>query len=527
LQAAGEATNIRPKVARFLTLTLKGVSRVKIASPKLNTSHLTRNEEAMLRCQTALDLKDRGVFESAQEVLRPFWNELGSHPNIKGLHPSVAAEVCICVGILTGWIGSKKEAKDSQEVAKNLITEGITYFESVGDTKKIAAARAEIAYCYWRQGSLDEARIMLNDALQVLTAEGNTRAKALLKLVTVEWSASRHHVALRLLTENARLFDRVSNYTTRGNYHNESAIILRHLAKSERTDENLQSALGEFEKADHFFKLARNNVYRASVKNNVGLILLNQGRYKDAQKYLTEARRLSTIVRDKTQTAQIDESRAQVLLAEQKFKEAETVARGAVSVLEKSGHQSLLADSLITHGVALARLKKTAQAQFTFQRAIEIAYQVGALNKAGLAALTLVEELDELPTEISHAAYNRASEWLVNSQSQEILLRLNTAARKVLLNLRGDVEAEESTNNLLNKPCDLQAEVLRYEGALIRQALGKVNGSVTRAAALLGMSYQGLAYVIQSRHKDLLKERSPIRRRSRRDTVFHPARSKH
>jgi hypothetical protein len=44
-----------------------------------------------------------------------------------------------------------------------------------------------------------------------------------------------------------------------------------------------------------------------------------------------------------------------------------------------------------------------------------------------------------------------------------------------------------------------------------------VSGSVTRAAALLGMSYQGLAYVIESRHKDLLKERSPIRRRSRRD----------
>jgi hypothetical protein len=31
------------------------------------------------------------------------------------------------------------------------------------------------------------------------------------------------------------------------------------------------------------------------------------------------------------------------------------------------------------------------------------------------------------------------------------------------------------------------------------------------------MSYQGLAYVIESRHKDLLKERSPIRRRVRKD----------
>jgi hypothetical protein len=31
------------------------------------------------------------------------------------------------------------------------------------------------------------------------------------------------------------------------------------------------------------------------------------------------------------------------------------------------------------------------------------------------------------------------------------------------------------------------------------------------------MSYQALAYILESRQKDLLKERTPIRRRSRRD----------
>jgi tetratricopeptide (TPR) repeat protein len=279
----------------------------------------------------------------------------------------------------------------------------------------------------------------------------------------------------------------------------------------------LLEAISEFEQADEHFKAARNSIFRADVKNNVGLILLNLCKFRDAHKYLDEARRLAVRAKNKVRVAHFDESRAQVLLAERKFKEAEIVARGAVAVLEKSGHQCLLADALITHAVALARLKKSDQAQFTFQRAIEVAYHVGALNKAGLAALTLVEELSDLPTGISHAAYDRASEWLANSQSQEILQRLNFAARKVLLSLNGDAESDETPNNLMNKPCDLQGEVQRYEGAIIRQALGKVNGSVTRAAALLGMSYQGLAYVIQSRHKDLLKERSPIRRRSRRE----------
>ena len=195
-------------------------------------------------------------------------------------------------------------------------------------------------------------------------------------------------------------------------------------------------------------------------------------------------------------------------------------------VLEKSGHQCLLTDALITQGIALARLKQTDHAQFIFQKAIEVAHQVGALNKAGLAALTMIEELDKLAPDTLYAAYDRASEWLAKSQSQDLLLRVNAAARKVFMKLHGEGRGEhatveeadpEDTQALLNKPCDLQQEVWKFEGGLIREALAKASGSLTRAAALLSMSYQALAYILESRHKDLLKERSPIRRRSRRE----------
>lgn len=86
-------------------------------------------------------------------------------------------------------------------------------YESAGDLKQVAAARAEIAYCYFREGALNEARIMLTEALEKLTTEGNTRARALLKLTTVEWSASRYNVALEILTNNAYLFKKVSRST--------------------------------------------------------------------------------------------------------------------------------------------------------------------------------------------------------------------------------------------------------------------------------------------------------------------------
>jgi tetratricopeptide (TPR) repeat protein len=496
---------------------------MKITSQNLDAAHLTVNEQALLRCQSALEFRDKGDFSAARKVMLPFWRGVGENPEMNALHASVAAELLICVGVLTSWIGSKEGIEKAQETAKNLISEGIVFYESVGDKKKVAAAQAEIAYCYFRQGAFDEARLMLTEAIQKLTTQGNTRARALLKLATVEWASARYNRALEILTDNANLFEKINNHTVQANYHNEYAIILRHLAKEDslKRESLLRRAIDEFERADRHLQLARSKMFRASVKNNVGLILFNLSRYKEAHRYLEAARRFALTTKNKVQGAEIDESRAQVFIAEKKYKEAEAVARNAVRVLEKSGHQCLLADVLITQGVALARLKKVEHSQFTFQKAIEVAHQVSALNKAGLAALTMIEELDSLPAETLYAAYDRASDWLATSQSPDLLLRLNAIGRRVVAVLRQEpvtekVSVADTIEALLNKPCDLPREVLKFEGSVIRQALAKANGSLTRAAALLSMSYQALAYILDSRHRELLKERSPIRRRSRK-----------
>jgi tetratricopeptide (TPR) repeat protein len=497
---------------------------MKITSPKLNISHLTTNEEALVRSEMALEIKDKGDYGGALTVMRPLWKGVGDHPQVKDLYPSVAAEVLLCVGILTGWIGSKEGSENAQELAKNLISQSITFYESAGDTRKVAAARAEIAYCYWREGAFNEARIMLNDALQRLSVGGQTRARALLKLATVEWSATRCNVALEILTNNANVFEKVTNHTIRGNYHNELAIVLRNIATAEKREDYFKRAIKEYAEADRHFKLAHNVVFRADVKNNLGFLLFKLSRFKEAHGHLDQARRLTASIRDKVGVAQIDDTRAQVFIAEEKFKQAEAVARNAVRLLEKSGHQCMLADALVTHGIALARLKRAESAQFAFQRAIEVAHQVGALNKAGIAALTMIEELEELSADALYAAYDRASEWLASSQSPDLLLRLNAVARKVVAKTRAgskaiEVPAEDPIDAILNKPCDLQREVLKFEGSVIQRALAKANGSLTRAAALLSMSYQALAYILESRQQGLLAERTPIRRRSRRESA--------
>ncbi len=492
---------------------------MKIASPKLHTARLTPNAAALLRCETALELKDKSDYQGAQDVMRPLWKRVGERPDTTGLHPSTAAEVLLCVGILTGWIGSKNQIEGAQETAKNLITESITYFESENDVKRIAAARTEIAYCYWRDGELNEAEIMLRESLERLTTKGETRARALLKLTTVVWTAGRPDEALRILSENAALFERLANHTTTGVFHSQFALVLTALANSENRSEYFQRAVTEYKEADRHFRLASNPVFRADVKNNVGFLLSKLSRFKEAHKYLDEARRLFLSFRDKARAAQVDETRAQVFIAEGKWKEAESVARRAASSFAKMGHRCLEVDALISQGIALARWGKKQRAHYMFQHAIEVALQVNAQNKAGLAALTLIEEVDQLSPATLQAAYQQAREWLRESQNQDLLLRVNDAAGKLATSLRGELSGDEATEILLEKGFDFHGKVLEYERSMIKQALAQANGRITHAASLLRLSYQGLAYIIESRHPDLLKQRSPVRRRAKKSIV--------
>jgi len=62
----------------------------------------------------------------------------------------------------------------------------------------------------------------------------------------------------------------------------------------------------------------------------------------------------------------------------------------------------------------------------------------------------------------------------------------------------------------------LSEEMQSFEHDAIKRALENAQGSVTNAARSLGMSYQALAYMLETRHKDLRKKRTPARRRPRK-----------
>jgi DNA-binding NtrC family response regulator/Flp pilus assembly protein TadD len=401
---------------------------------QLDTPGLSLNEQAELRCRLAKELEEAGNYEAARNALGELWRRIGEQPKIEDLEQHIAAEVLLRAGSLTGWIGSSRQIEGAQEIAKNLISESITTFESLGEVEKIAEAETDLAYCYWREGAFDEARVILRKVLgRLVNTEGELKANALVRSAIVELSANRNNDALRLSTDAAPLIEASSSHALKGKYHSNLGIILKNLSEGEQREDYRDRALVEFAAAIFHLEQAGHIRYRARTENNLGSLYLKAARFGEAHEHLNRARRLFISLKDSGVVAQVDETRARTLLAQGRNQEAERIARLAVRTLERGDERFALAEALATHGTALARLGHHEQARTTLQRAVDVAQQAGSLDRAGQAALTMIEELGErLTLAEMQSIYDRADDLLARSTDQGTLSRLRLCARRVV-----------------------------------------------------------------------------------------------
>jgi transcriptional regulator with PAS, ATPase and Fis domain len=418
---------------------------------QIDNPRIRRVERARLRCRLAKELEETGNYEAASGALGDLWQRVGERPRLDGLDQETVAEVLLRAGTLTGWSGSSKQIEGAQEIAKNFISESITIFESLKKPAKVGEALTELAYCYWREGAFDEARITLRDAINHLGNEDDgLKALALLRFAVVETSATRFNDALHALNDAAPLIETHGSHTLKGNFHNTQANVLKYLGTSEQRVDYTDKALIEYVAASFHFEQAGHTRYRAAVENNSGYLLLTLGRFREAHEHLDRARCLFVNVKDSAHIAQVDETRAKALLAEGRIVEAEKVARSAVRTLKQGDEQSLLAEALTTYGTVLARLNRYQQARMTLQRAIEVADQAGNVEGAGLAALTITEELSKYLTHDDlRSTYGLADQLLANSQYPEVLIRLRSCARRIIATEQAQVE-EFSTSNFVH-----------------------------------------------------------------------------
>lgn len=482
--------------------------RHQIPDPKLST-----DERVRLRCQLAKQLEKTGNYEAACGAMDTLWPGFGRPPNLDRLDERTSAEVLLRIGVLTGWIGSTRLIKGSQEIAKNLISESIKIFQCLPNIKKVAEGRIEIALCCMREGALDAARVQSAEALtQLDDRDGDLKALGILRSSNIELLANRPNESLNLLRTAALLFEASADHVLRGSFHNEVANVLKRFGVGENQPEYVERVLNEYAAASFHFEQAGHARYQGCVENNLALLFLQLERFTEAHEHLDCAQALFTRLADTLRLAAIEETRARVLLAEGAFQKAEKSADSAVKLLEKGDEQSMLAEALATHAIVLSHLRQGEQARATFERAMMIAEQAGHLESAGLASLSLIEQLAEhLSTDELCVILERARNFLRHTQNADTLHRLNECAYRALSRVH-TVRPDWTSFSL--------SETLKgYEARFIQMALEDSGGSVTKAATLLGLrGHQSLTFILNRRHPKLLKARTPVKTR-RRSTI--------
>src|SRR2546422_3855787 len=263
------------------------------------TRGLTPGERARRCCDLGMQLEKAGEYEAACEALSEFWPKRDGPVNLNGLDEATRAEVLLRVGALAGWLGSTDQAAGSQETAKNLITQSIDLFQQLGLSERAAEARGDLALSYWREGSYDEARATLTEALDSLgEKDSDLRALLLIRAGIIEERTQQLHEALRFYNEAAPLLDRSEDHALKGSFHIEYGSVFMQLAAPENREDYLDRALMEYTAASFHFELAGNTRFLARVENNLGYLFLKIGRYKDAHKHLDRARHFFLALKD-------------------------------------------------------------------------------------------------------------------------------------------------------------------------------------------------------------------------------------
>jgi tetratricopeptide (TPR) repeat protein len=409
---------------------------------------LTTSERIRVRCRVAAEFIQSGQYEAARDALGELWPGLGRHPEVARLPPEDGAEVLLQCGVLTGWLGSAQSVPGIQEQAKDLLSEALRKFQSQGQFNKVSEVQYELGMCYWRLGSFDEARVVMREALLPLkNTDVELKAKIFIRRTVVEIWENRYYEALTILRKAEPVFDSV-NDALKGRWHGQMGLVLirlanvegyydyadtlSKLANVEGNNDYADRAIIEFTAAIYHYKQAGHERYCAANLNNLAMTLHKLGRYAEAHEPLDRAQWIFIKLKDTGNLAHVDETRARVLVAERKYREANRIITGVVQTLDKSGELALLADALTVQGVIYARLGLNDNSISTLRRAMIVAEESGAITSAGLAGLTLIEEHGHrLPFDAMRAIYKQSDEFLSSSPDREDLLRLRACARRI------------------------------------------------------------------------------------------------
>jgi signal transduction histidine kinase/ActR/RegA family two-component response regulator len=436
----------------------------------VSSSPLNESEQVTLCCTIAREKLEIGDYSAGVSALQPWWT-LGEWPAQASLIDHAAAELLLTAGTLSSWVATTKQVNGGQKPAEAMLSGAITLFERMGKKTRASEARIELACCYFWQGLFELSKATLESSLEGITDDENElRCVALIRLALVEHHAGRFHEALQLLDQALPLV-KLQRLWIKGRFHLELATTLKDLGVAEGHTKYSNRSLTHYQEALTAFELLGNLRYIAIAENNFGYLLLTLKQFQNAQDHLSRARSLFEQFGDQIRRAQVDETIAQLKLGCGQYHSADKSIKLAVTTLEGSGEDALLAEALTTQGLVLCRLGHRQEAKPIIERARRVAERCGDREGAGRALLILIEEMcDQLPDDERREIGAHANQLLANSQQQATRERL----RKCL-----DMIAEAHSRHEAQREQEIHAQKMAALGELSFGVAHNVNNTLT------------------------------------------------
>jgi tetratricopeptide (TPR) repeat protein len=388
---------------------------------QLFTSTLSPNEEVQVLCTIAREQIEIGNYDAGRVILRNWWTP-GERPNLNNLSSHGAADLLFTAGSLAGALSSSGCILKGQKHAEELLSGSIGIFEYLGAKRRAAEGRIELALAYYRQGLFAVSRNSLLKVLGELKSEDSElRSLALIRLGVVERHAGHISDSLARFDE-AYPFIPEGGPLVSGRYYHELGTALLEIALAENRSDFLDTTIHHFQRAFYEFAAIGHHRYAAVAESTHGFLLLNLGRFDEAELRLVHAQKFFQEFHDVVRTSQVDDTLARLYLATNRLDVSDLASHRAVTCLEASDEEALLAEALITRGQLFCRLERFTEARVILEGAWRIAQRCGDSEGASRALLVLFEEM--------HSQMDQPERHYIAARMRDLLKNTPTASTR-------------------------------------------------------------------------------------------------
>jgi tetratricopeptide (TPR) repeat protein len=321
----------------------------------------------LVSAKKLIKLERAGRYEDALAMIRHIWPDLSAVPDIIDLAPRDAAEMLLRCGSLLGFLGHAKQLRNSQERAKNLLTEARTRFLDIYDIEKIAECENHLALTYWRAGELNEASAWIDEALSHgLPGSNAAHLYCRVTRLLINLEAGRFAENVAMFAELDPLFRTHGDAFLCGCFYANIGISHQELG-------NLADAIEYLELAEGYHVRSRNKIYLGSAGNNLAMLYKKTGEFEKAHAAIDSAIKLFRQIKDRTREGFTIDTKAQIYFAEAQYADALKTSEKAISFLEKGENSAFVVEAVMTKVKTLVFTGDISGAALDLVKAVNIA----------------------------------------------------------------------------------------------------------------------------------------------------------